>query len=117
MVELGGSAGISRRGLFGMAAGAAALAALPAGARAATPGAAPAVAAADFATMRAQWRAQHVTSGYDPADPRVAAVLSRITGDGQHWWSTMAKGAGRTYLWSDAVLSAQQSFAISMSFD
>jgi hyaluronate lyase len=96
----------------GTAAGAVASAAMATGSRAA-PGPA---AVDDFAVMRQQWRALHVTSGYDPADPAVARVLTRITGDAQRWWSSLAKGTGRTYLWPDAQLPVHQSFAIRDSF-
>jgi hyaluronate lyase len=75
-----------------------------------------AAAAEDFARMRQQWRELHVTSGYAADDPVVAPPLARITNDTQHWWSSMAKGPGRTYLWSDAQLAIQQSIAISVSF-
>ncbi|MDQ7908263.1 polysaccharide lyase 8 family protein [Phytohabitans sp. ZYX-F-186] len=75
-----------------------------------------AAAADDFARMRALWRALHVTSGYDPADPGIAPVLTTITGEAQRWWSAMAKSSSRTYLWSDAQLGVHQSFAIRDSF-
>ncbi|GAA3734002.1 polysaccharide lyase 8 family protein [Plantactinospora mayteni] len=108
--------GYSRRALLG--AGAAVAAGTVAPTVLATGGsAAPRPSAADdFALMRQQWRALHVTSGYDPADPAVARVLTRITDDGQRWWSSMAKGSGRTYLWSDARPAVHRSFAIRDSF-
>lgn len=71
----------------------------------------------DFTTMRQQWRALHVAEGYDPQRPDVAAVLNRLTENARGYWTTMATGAGRTYLWEDSRLDAHQSFAISRSFE
>ena len=106
------AAHITRRHLLG--AGAAALTGTAAG-----PGTADAstgLAADDFARMRQQWRAQYVSSGYDASDPAIAAVLTRIADEARRWWTSMAKGSGRTYLWSDARLDVHQSFAVRDSF-
>jgi hyaluronate lyase len=107
---------VSRRGLLQAGAFAAAGAAVPLSAAAGSAWAAPA-AADDFARMRQQWRALHVTDGYAADDPILVPVLTRLTQDAQAWWSSMAKDSTRTYLWSDAQLAVQQSFAISYSFD
>ncbi|MET9019779.1 polysaccharide lyase 8 family protein [Actinopolymorpha sp. NPDC004070] len=70
----------------------------------------------DFARMRAQWRAGYVGSDYDPADPAIAPGLAQLAADTHQWWSTMETGADRAYLWPDARLDVQISFAISISF-
>ncbi|MBM7788367.1 polysaccharide lyase 8 family protein [Tenggerimyces flavus] len=98
---------LTRRGLLLSGAAAAIVGSLPTRAHAAD----------DFALMRQQWRAQLVAEGYDPADPAIAPVLTRIADTAQSWWNSMNKAANRTYLWSDAQLSQHQSFAISRSFD
>lgn len=74
-------------------------------------------AAVDELTQaRTQWRELLVRLGYDPADPPIAAALTRIADEAQRWWSAMVKSAGRTYLWPDARLDVQQSFAIRDSY-
>ncbi len=70
----------------------------------------------DFARMRAQWRAGYVGTGYDPADPAIAPGLTQLSADTRQWWSWMETGADRAYLWPDARLDVQISFAISISF-
>ncbi|GAA2758738.1 polysaccharide lyase 8 family protein [Actinopolymorpha rutila] len=70
----------------------------------------------DFARMRAQWRAAYVGSDYDPADPAIAPGLAQLAAEAHQWWSTMETGADRAYLWPDARLEVQISFAISISF-
>ncbi|GIH19539.1 polysaccharide lyase 8 family protein [Rugosimonospora africana] len=74
------------------------------------------LAADDFAQMRQQWRSLYVTSGYDTNDPDLAPVPTQVTDTAQQWWSSMAKSSSRSYLWSDAQVSVQQSFAIADSF-
>ncbi|GAB3409723.1 polysaccharide lyase 8 family protein [Flindersiella endophytica] len=70
----------------------------------------------EFTQMRTQWRSMQVAEGYDASDPTIAAVLARITSDAQTWWDKLDKSAGRTFLWDDARLDVDQSFAISRSF-
>lgn len=70
----------------------------------------------DFARMRAQWRAGYVGSGYDPADPAIAPGLANLAAETHQWWSTMETGADRAFLWPDARLDVQISFAISICF-
>ncbi len=72
--------------------------------------------AEDFTQMRQQWRALWVSDGYDPADPAIAPVLTRITTEAQTFASTLDRSADRAYLWEDAQLEVQISFAISVSF-
>ncbi|MGW0227785.1 polysaccharide lyase 8 family protein [Actinopolymorpha singaporensis] len=79
-------------------------------------GIAPSAAGDDFARMRAQWRAGYVGSDYDPADPAIAPGLARLAAETHQWWSTMETGADRAFLWPDARLDVQISFAISISF-
>jgi hyaluronate lyase len=71
----------------------------------------------EFARMRAQWRALWVAEDYDPADPAIAPVITRITNDAQTWWSSLDTSPNRSFLWSDARLDVDVSFAISRSFD
>ncbi len=70
----------------------------------------------EFTRMRAQWRAAWIGSDYDPADPALAPVLAHVAADARQWWSSMATGSDRTFLWEDAKLDVQLSFAISISF-
>lgn len=109
-----GPSSLSRRALLLTGAAVAAGAALPFGAG---PAAAE-VPAEDtwFTQMRTQWRALWVAEEYDPTDPAIAAVLSRLTTEAQRYWSTMDRSDGRTYLWEDAQLDVHVSFAISVSF-
>ncbi|MGH8791060.1 MAG: hypothetical protein ACRDXX_00220 [Stackebrandtia sp.] len=71
----------------------------------------------DFDMMRGQWRELHVTDGYDPTDPEISPVLSAIDDDAAAWWSKMETGDGRDYLWPDARLEVEESFAIKRSFE
>ena len=75
----------------------------------------PAVAEDEFARMRAQWRAGWIGSDYDPEDPALAPGLAQLADEADRWWSSMATGADRTFLWEDAQLEVQLSFAISIS--
>ncbi|MEQ7004777.1 polysaccharide lyase 8 family protein [Actinopolymorpha sp. B17G11] len=136
---LPGRAALSRRALLlsgaavTVAGAAASMAARPAPAAAATAAAtagssttataterasagAVAAAADEFTQMREQWRSLWVAADYDPTDPNIAPVLARIAEEGQTYWSTMDRSAERTYLWEDAQLEVQISFAISVSF-
>ncbi|REF34680.1 polysaccharide lyase 8 family protein [Thermasporomyces composti] len=108
----GHSLALSRRALL--------LAGAVAAAGTAFPTARPATAGTtddQFAQMRAQWRRLWVAEeDYDPTDPAIAALLSRLTTEAEQFWSTMDRSDGRTYLWEDAQLDVNLSFAISVSF-
>lgn len=70
----------------------------------------------EFTQMRTQWRSMQVAEGYDASDPTIAAVLTRITSDARTWWDKLDKSTARTFLWDDARLDVDKSFAISRSF-
>lgn len=72
--------------------------------------------AEDFATMRRQWKSLHVARDYDTEDEQIAAVLATITESAEQAWTSMEKAPDRTYLWEDAQLETDISFAISRSF-
>src|SRR5690349_893581 len=71
----------------------------------------------DFALLRQRW-ANQITGGssYDPADPIVAAAISRVTNSANSSWSSLNKAVTRTYLWSDAA-STTDSSDITTSFN
>lgn len=55
----------------------------------------------EFDTLRLKWRDLIVGTGYDTADPDVAARLTSIGNAANGYWSGMNQSPGRTYLWSD----------------
>ncbi|CAG7646179.1 polysaccharide lyase 8 family protein [Actinacidiphila bryophytorum] len=59
-----------------------------------------AATAADFTTVRNQWRDTLIGS-YDTADPVIAGYVQDTAGTLSGLWSTLDTSASRTYLWAD----------------
>ncbi|MEY3898461.1 MAG: hypothetical protein RLZZ214_3983 [Verrucomicrobiota bacterium] len=55
----------------------------------------------EYDTLRLKWRDIVVGTGYNVADPDVAARLGSIAYNASNYWTAMDKSPARTYLWSD----------------
>lgn len=60
-----------------------------------------------FAAARQAWKAGIIGSGYDPADPPIAAKLASVSSTAAKWQSTMLTGPSRTSLWADLPLGSK----------
>ena len=59
------------------------------------------VHADEYDDLRAKWKDIIVGTGYNTADPEVAAKLVSIANSANNNWSSMDKSPTRTFLWSD----------------
>jgi len=59
------------------------------------------VHADEYDTLRARWKDTLVGSGYNTADPDVAAKLASIATAANNNWTSMDKSPTRIFLWSD----------------
>lgn len=63
----------------------------------------------DFDTLRLKWRDTIVGTGYDVADPDVAALLGNTAWSANTYWTSMDKSPARTFLWSDLASTTDSS--------